>query len=113
MARSGHLADYKYPYQSIYGNVRKEQLSRADTLPTSNREKDKVAVSKGKKRKKSSRKVSSKSKRKTALTREDWEAGKQIRFSDITRSTSKVSKKKEEKEDSNDAFDLLDMMNQF
>ncbi|GFH47860.1 leucine-rich repeat domain-containing protein [Chaetoceros tenuissimus] len=83
------------------------------TLPTSNKEKDKTAVSKGKKRKKSPRKVSSKSKRKTAITREDWEAGKQIRFSDITKSTSKVSKKKEEKDDSNDAFDLLDMMNQF
>ncbi|GFH61540.1 predicted protein [Chaetoceros tenuissimus] len=98
---------------TVTTNVRRGQLSRADTLPTSNRGKDKAAVSKGKKRKKSSRKVSSKSKRKTAITREDWEAGKQIRFSDITKSTSKVSKKKEKKDDSNDAFDLLDMMNQF
>ncbi|GFH61567.1 hypothetical protein CTEN210_18043 [Chaetoceros tenuissimus] len=98
---------------TVTTNVHRGQLSRADTLPTSNRGKDKAAVSKGKKRKKSSRKVSSKSKRKTAITREDWEAGKQIRFSDITKSTSKVSKKKQQKDGSDDAFDLLDMMNQF
>ena len=94
-------------------NVRQEKLSRADTVPTSNRGKDKAAVSKGKKRKKSSRKTSSKSKRRTAITREEWEAGKQIRFSDIAKSPSKGSKKKEQKDDNDDPFDLMDMMNQF
>lgn len=94
-------------------NVRQEKLSRADTVPTSNRGKDKAAVSKGKKRKKSSRKTSSKSKRRIAITREEWEAGKQIRFSDIAKSPPKGSKKKEQKDDNDDPFDLLDMMNQF